>query len=70
MDTNPKPLNVAARTLITCLACCVMVIALFFLFGDTDKARNPVRLGMMLLVLVAVPLGNYFAVKRRRRNAE
>jgi hypothetical protein len=64
--TNPTPANVALRSFAMCLAACVLVAALFFLSGHADKAKDPRRIGIMIFVLIAVPIANYFAEKWRQ----
>jgi hypothetical protein len=68
MNAKPTPMGVAVQSLVICLAVCGLVIAMFFLFGDAAKAHDPVRLGIILFVLIAVPIGNYFGAKRRQRS--
>jgi hypothetical protein len=69
MNTKLTPASLALRSFAVCLAICSGVVALFFYFGDASKAKDPVRLGIMLFVLVTVPVGNYFVLRRRHGNA-
>jgi len=65
MNPDPSPLRLAAQSFLVCLACCGLVL----LLDHGAALREPIRLGIMLFILVAVPAGNFFGHRWRRRNA-
>ena len=65
MNANPTPLKLALQSFLICLACCGVVL----LLDHGAALRQPMRLGIMLFVLIAIPAGNFVGHRWRRRNA-
>jgi hypothetical protein len=66
MNKQLTPLCLAWIELLLCLAICGLVAILSHGAAVTD----PVRLGIMLFVIAAVPTGNFIIRRRRARGAE